>query len=164
MDVSRATVRSAVASFLTPPAVTGLNHVYTAPPKVAPGQDWSLALGKGSGAVAVIHIEHEHEERIAMGGATQGWKRVHYNVALLVRFRSVKPNPVDAMTDYDTLIDNIKAKLRSDHTLGQQSGVVFSAGEEDLGITITSDMPVVTNGETHIWTAVQFTVIEIVQA
>jgi hypothetical protein len=163
-EISRAEVRSALATFFSPPAVAGLNKVYRAEPKVIQGQDFfaGAATGVGTGAVGVVHIEKESESRRALGGATSGKKRIDYEVAMILRFRSDLTSGTAAMDAYDTMVENFKVKLRSDRTIG--SGVVFSAGEagEQGGpdIEIISDLPVKEGQVVHIWTACRFKVVQ----
>lgn len=156
--MSRAEVRSAVANFFAPPAVAGLNTVYRSEPKIIQGQDFfaGAAAGIGTGAVGVVHIERESEQRRALGGATSGKKRIDYDVAMIIRFRSDLVSGTAAMDAYDTMIDGIKTRLRSDRQLNA-AGTIFSAGEagEQGGsdIEIISDLPVKEGQVVHIWTA-----------
>jgi hypothetical protein len=160
--MSRTTVRAAVANWFTTPAIPGVGTVFTSLPKTIQGSDSLSGVGALDGASLAVYIESEQEYRKAFAGATDGHKRIEYRVVLQVAFRSVKQLAQDAMTDFDTLIELLKVRLRSDRTLG---GQVWQAGEGNgLGapdITCRYQIPKVTgNGEIHQWAALTFTVIE----
>lgn len=159
--MSRATVRGAVAAFFAPPAVAGLNTLYTAPPKRIPGPAFreGQPAGTPSGAVGVVHIVSETEERIAIGGEHSGKKWVHYTVELQVFQHSIHQHSEDAMADFDAVIDAVKTRLRSDRRLDDWP-VIFEAGERSL-VGVYGEPRVVQDGSTEIWGAVQFEVSEV---
>ena len=102
----RTGVRATLYNFLLTPQISTLNQVFTSFPKNINFQTNSTA-GQMSRAAAVIFIAAERESRIAVGGATNGWKRVDYTIILQVYHHSLHPQSQDAMTDFDTLIDKI---------------------------------------------------------
>jgi hypothetical protein len=162
--VSRANVRAAVAQWFDPGAVPGLFAIHRAEPKIIPGSDYGLEafgtnVGNGSGAYAVVHIADERETRIAIGGAHSGMKHITYDVALVIHFRSVKPDAIEAMDDYDTLIEAVKQRLRADRNLGQPTSV-WQAGSDPGDIHIQSDLPAQDDGSVYIWSVMEFKVIE----
>ena len=159
--MSRATVRNAVAQFFQPPAVTGLNSVYTSFPKRIPGQDFRKGQPAGtmSGAVGVVHIISEREERIAIGGAQSGKKWVHYTVELQIYCHSIETHAETAMTFFDSVIDGVKAHLRSDRWLNDYP-IIFEAGERELS-GYYGDPKVLNDGASEIWGAVRFEVSEV---
>ena len=75
----RAAVRSTLATFIGNPPVQGINQVFTAFPKRIDFQVNALP-SQLSRCAAVIHIDSERENRLAIGGATNGWKRIDYSV------------------------------------------------------------------------------------
>ena len=159
--MSRATVRAAVAEFFAPPAVPGLNKVFTAMPKRVEGTwfRYGQPAGTLSGMVAVVHIESEDEERIAIGGEHGGKKWVHYTVALDLYSHSVHRHAEDAMNDFDAVVDGVKDRLRSDRRLNDWP-VIFEAGERQLSGEYGE--PVVNaDGSTEIWGRVRFEVSEV---
>lgn len=159
--MSRATVRSAVATFFAPPAVSGLNAIYTSFPKRIPGNDFRAgqAAGTKSGAVGVVHIISEREERIAIGGATSGKKWVHYTVELQVYCHSIETHAETAMAFFDSVIDGVKAHLRSDRWLNDYP-VIFEAGERELS-GYYGEPRVLNDGASEVWGAVRFEVSEV---
>jgi hypothetical protein len=153
--MSRSTIRAAVASYFTTPAIPNLT-IYTSEPRIQPSP---LPVdGSGSGASAFVYIEREREYRRALGGAQGGKKEIVYEVGLVVTFRSNKSGD-QAMGDYDSVVENIKSRLRADRTLGAP-GVVFQAGESGTGIEIISDLPKKIGQLVEIWSVVRFTVSE----
>jgi hypothetical protein len=165
--VSRATVRAAIVSTFT--GITGLTAVYASEKKVTNGDEWYAAIGDRSGMLAFVFIEHEVEARRSLAGPSAGYKKISYDVALVCQFRHNGESTADgvdagiqAIQDYDATIENLKAHVRLDRTLG---GAVFQIGEGDTlsgdDIEITSDLPVTdADGLIHIWAAVKFRVIE----
>jgi hypothetical protein len=159
----RTGVRSTLYTFLTTPPITTLNQVFTSFPKRINYQVGSTA-GQLSRAAVVIFIQSESETRLAIGGATSGWKRVDYSVVLQVFQHSLQRNAESAMADFDTLIDNIKTRLRSDHNFGDPTGVLVWQGAEPA-INTTYGEPNTTNeGATETFAEIQFEVTEMIQA
>jgi hypothetical protein len=161
--MSRAEVRSQLNTFLTTPPVTALNQVFTSFPKQINFQVGSTA-GQKSRAAAVIFIESEYETRIALGGATSGKKRVDYGVVVQVFHHSMHRDSQDAMDDFDSTIDNIKDRLRSDHRFGNPNGNLIWQGAEpvisvDYGEPSSSD-----RGVTETWASIRFQVTQIYTA
>lgn len=159
--MSRATVRSAVATFFAPTAVAGLNSIYTSFPKRVPGNAFreGQPAGTKSGAVGVVHILSEREDRIAIGGAHSGKKWVHYTVELQVYCHSIETHAEAAMDFFDSVIDGVKAHLRSDRWLNDYP-IIFEAGEKELA-GYYGEPRVLNDGASEIWGAVRFEVSEI---
>lgn len=164
--MSRATVRAAVVAWFAPPAVSGLNAVYSSKRKIVQAEEtYSGALGSGSGAHMWIYIERKREHRRGIGGmpgpGTGGKKRAVYDLGCVIIFRSVLPKMEDAVAAHDDLMDAIEARARLGRTLGDQ---VFSFGEGgDLGqddIETLSDMPKQVGQETHIWAVMKTVAVE----
>lgn len=161
--VGRTQVRSTLAAFIQPPAVGGVNQVFTSFPKRINFQVNALA-GERNRSVVVIHIESETESRIAVGGAFNGWKRVDYTVVLQLFHHSLERESQDAMDNFDMVVDNLKEKLRSDHNFGDPSGTLVWQGAEPA-IDATYGEPVSQNGtSTETWASLRFTVTQMIQA
>ena len=79
-----------------------------------------------TGSQIVVHIARQHEQRIALGGATNGMKRITYEIELLCYLRSRTPHAEDGQDDQYALRDALVEHMRLDRTLG---GAVFQAGE-----------------------------------
>lgn len=159
--MSRATVRQTVLEFFEAPAVAGLNTVYSTFPKRIPGPDFRAGqpAGTASGAVGVVNIVSEREERIAIGGPTNGRKWVHYIVELQVYCHSIETKAETAMDFFDSVIDGIKAHLRSDRWLDNY-GVIFEAGEAQLD-GYYGEPKVLNDGASEIWGGIRFEVSEV---
>lgn len=159
----RTGVRATLYNFLLNPPITNLNQVFTSFPKRINYQVNSQA-GQLSRAAVVIFIAAENEKRLAIGGATSGWKRVDYTVVLQVYQHSLERNSTDAMTAFDTLIDNIKTRLRSDHNFGDTTGTLVWQGAEPV-IRARYGEPATTNeGATETFAEIEFDVTEMIQA
>jgi len=159
----RTGVRATLASFLTTPQIVTLNQVFTSFPKRINFQVNSTA-GQLSRAAVVVFIQSETETRLAIGGATNGWKRVDYSIVLQIFHHSLKRNAEDAMTDFDTLVDNIKTRLRSDHRFGDSTGTLVWQGAEPIINATYGEPATVTEGATETYAELQFDVTEMIQA
>lgn len=159
----RVGVRDTLYKFLANPPIPNLNVVHTSFPKRIQFQENSQP-GQLSRAQAVIFIQSETESRIAIGGAQNGWKRVDYSVILQIFHHSLQPDSRKAMDDFDTLVDAIKTRLRSDHNFGDESGVLVWQGAEPI-INGSYGEPATTNeGATETFAELQFDVTEMIQA
>jgi hypothetical protein len=147
--------------FFSPPNVPGLNKVYSSLPKRIAGNDYhgGRPSGQLSGAVAVVYIVSETEERIAIGGEHSGKKWVHYTVQLRIQSNSRERNSEDAMAFFDSIIDAVKDRLRSNRRLDNYP-IIFEAGERQL-VGEYGDPVLEEDGSTLIWGSVTFEVSEI---
>ncbi len=159
----RVGVRATLASFLTTPQIVTLNQVFTSFPKRINFQVNSVA-GQLSRCAVVVFIQSENETRLAIGGATNGWKRVDYSIVLQVFHPSLQRNAEDAMTDFDTLVDNIKTRLRSDHRFGDSTGTLVWQGAEPIINATYGEPATVAEGATETYAELQFDVTEMIQA
>jgi hypothetical protein len=163
MAVGRSQLRSTLYSYLIGASIPTLNQIFTSFPKRINFQV-NTRPGQLSRSALVIFIQSERETRLAIGGATNGWKRVDFQVVLQVFHHSMQNNAEDAMTDFDTLVDSIKNTLRASHNFGDTTQVNVWQGAEPVidclyGEPITSD-----NGATETWAEIRFDVTQMIQA
>ena len=164
MSASRSAVRTAIKDWIEAGFITDLNQVFISFPKRINFQINSSA-GQLSRAAGVIFIAEESEERMAIGGAYNGWKRVDYTIDFQIFHHSLEPMPENAMESFDTVIDGVKDRLRlGGHTLGLPDGsVIWQAAEPS--ITAQYGEPATENGgATETWAAVRFTVTQMINA
>ncbi len=170
--MSRATVREAVRNWIASAQITTLNQTLSSFPKRINFQEKSFP-GQNSRAAAVVFIENEQESRIAIGGVGamaeggfgKGWKRVDYGIALQVFHHSLQRNAEDAMSDFDTLIDAIKERLRAgQHTLGVENpNIIWQAAEPAIDVQYGEPLSN-EGGATETWAAIRFTVTEMIES
>ena len=88
--MSRATVRAAIASYLTNYGVTNLSSVRQFPAKLTPEGEFFEGEdpGHSSGAIIFLYIENQRENRIALGGPHNGRKAIDYTFILDCYLRS----------------------------------------------------------------------------
>jgi hypothetical protein len=163
MAVGRTQLRATLANYLTTASIPTLNQIFTSFPKRINYQVNATA-GQMSRSALVIFIASERETRLAIGGATNGWKKVDFQIVLQIFHHSVQNNAEDAMTDFDTLIDNIKNTLRASHNFGDTTQVNVWQGAEPVidciyGEPVTSD-----NGATETFAEIRFDVTQMIQA
>ena len=159
----RTGVRATLTSFISNPPIPTLNQVFTSFPKRINYQV-NAQPGQMTRSAAVIFIAAENETRLAIGGAHSGWKRVDYTVIIQLYTHSMHPNSEDAMTDFDTLVDNIKERLRSDHNFGDTTGNLVWQGAEPI-IRARYGEPATSNeGATETYAELEFDVTEMIQA
>lgn len=168
--VGRKQVRQTLYAFISPPQIDGINQVFTSFPKRINFQENALP-SQQSRTAAVIHIESENETRIALGGFNgtdggthAGWKRIDYTVVIQLFQHSLARTAEEAMDDFDNVIDNLKNRLRSDHTLGDPSGILVWQGAEPI-IDVEYGEPASQNGTSiETWASMRFTVTQMIQA
>jgi hypothetical protein len=159
----RSGVRYTLFNFLYNPPIPTLNQVFTSFPKRINYQVNSQP-GQLSRSAAVIYIAGENESRIAVGGATNGWKRIDYTVILQIFQHSMERNAEAAMTAFDTLIDNIKTRLRSNHNFGDSTGNLVWQGAEPIINARYGEPSTTKEGATETFAEIEFVVTEMVQA
>ena len=160
---SRAAVRAQIVSFLQGTPIDQLNQVFSSFPKRINFQVGALP-GQKSRAAAVVFVEDEREYRLALGGATNGVKRVDYTIVVQVFHHSLWGDATQAMDDFDVLIDGIKDRLRSDHRFGDTSGaVVWQAAEPEIEVAYGVPKSV-ESGATETWAGIRFTVTQVFNA
>ena len=159
----RAAVRATLFNWLDTGNIQNLNQILTSFPKRINFQVNSQP-GQATRAALVIFIQSEREERIAIGGAHNGWKRIDYAVVLQVFQHSLKRDSQEVMDDFDILIDSIKARLRSDHNFGDPTGtLVWQGAEPNINGTYGEPLSL-ENGSTEIWAQLEFDVTQMIQA
>jgi hypothetical protein len=170
MTVGRAQVRETLYNYIMPPQVDGINQVFTSLPKRIDFQINALP-SQQSRVAAVIFIESETETRIALGGFNgadngihAGWKRVDYTVVIQLFQHSLSRSAEEAMDDFDYVIDALKQRLRSSHTLGDPTGTLVWQGAEPL-IDVAYGEPISQKGTaTETWASMRFIVTQMIQA
>ena len=166
--MSRKVVREAVANWISSAQITTLNQVFTSFPKRINFQVDSFP-GQNSRAAGVVFIESENESRLAIGGVTSqgeglGWKRVDYQVAFQIFHHSLQRDPIDAMDDFDQVVDAVKERLRNGwHELGENNpDRIWQAAEP--GIDVQYGEPLTNEGgATETWAAIRFTVTQMIE-
>ena len=68
------------------------------------------------------------------------------------------------MNDFDELIDNIKTRLRSDHTFGDPTGNLVWQGAEPVIQARYGEPSTEKEGVTEIFAEIQFPVTQMIQA
>jgi hypothetical protein len=156
-------VRETLYKFISNPPIPTINKVWTSFPKRIQFQENSQP-GQLSRAQVIIFISSENETRLAIGGATNGWKRVDYNIIIQIYQHSLERNAEDAMIAFDTLVDNLKERLRSDHTFGDPSGTLVWQGAEPIISARYGEPSTTKEGATETFAEIEFMVTEMIQA
>jgi hypothetical protein len=164
--MSRSQVREKVGTWIADAGIPNLNQVFTSHPKRI-NFEQNATAGQATRAAGLVFIAGETEERIAIGGASNGWKRVDYDVQFQVYTHSMHQLAQNAMDDFDAIIDAIKDRVRSGgHRLGEPDGtIIWQVGEGIKQISVVYGEPQTNDGgATEIWAAVQFEVTQMIQA
>ena len=161
--MSRAQVRAQLTAFLQGATITDLNKVWSSFPKQINFQENATA-GQLSRAQAVVFIESEYETRIALGGATSGKKRIDYTVVVQVFHHSLEQNAETAMDSFDSVIDDVKNRLRSDHRFGNPDGTLVWQGAEPEITVDYAEPSTSSRGATETWAAIRFQVTQMLTA
>jgi hypothetical protein len=160
---TRTQVRSQLTTFLQGGTYTSVNQIFSSFPKRIQFQVNAQA-GQKSRAAVVVFIEDEVETRLALGGAHSGVKRIDYSVAVQLFHHSMENNAEDAMTNFDVCIDELKARLRSDHQFGDTTGLLVFQGAEPAIDVIYGEPVSNDGGATETWAAIRFQVSQIFNA
>lgn len=159
----RAAVRATLSAFISNPPILNVNQVMTTFPKYI-NYEVNAQPGQLTRSAVVVFIADEYENRLAIGGATNGWKRVDYTVILQIFCVSFHRDTLAAMADFDDVVDNIKARLRSDHTFGDPSGNLVWQGAEPVIQARYGEPSTEKEGVTEIFAEIQFPVTQMIQA
>jgi hypothetical protein len=159
----RTGVRTTLYNFISNPPINSINKVWTSFPKRIQFQENSQP-GQLSRAQVIIFIASETENRLAIGGATNGWKRVDYTVIIQIYQHSMERNSQDAMIAFDTLVDNLKTRLRSDHNFGDPTGNLVWQGAEPIINARYGEPSTTKEGATETFAEIEFVVTEMIQA
>jgi hypothetical protein len=139
--MSRATVRAAIASFLTPPAVLHLDVFYPEVPAPFLNKPANLnfpATTTNRGWAALF-FESDLERSITTNDADPCNKELEHTASLRLVYRS-RAAPETAQNEFDAFVDSLHTRLRSDRRMGAPS-VIFEAGMGDYGIQGTYSEP-----------------------
>lgn len=159
--MTSASIRASVVGFFTQPLIPGLPTVTR-----ALDQEQSLTADGVTplSSFAVVHIVDEKERRIS-GPAVQGIRLVDYVIHLQVchAFDGTGPEAAD---DLDALIENIKARIRSDPRIGQPPTAIFQAaqGQDPQIHVMRGQTEFLGEGTPVTWFAIEFTTTEQIQA
>ena len=163
MTAGRTGARAVLSAFISNPPIENLNQVFTSFPKRINFQV-NAGPGQMTRSAVVVFIAAERENRLAIGGATNGWKRVDYTVILQIYVHSLHPNSESAMADFDTLIDNIKDRLRSNHNFGDENGTLVWQGAEPVINARYGEPATIAEGATEIYAELEFDITQMIQA
>jgi hypothetical protein len=168
--MSRATVRAAVAAWLTPTAVTNLAHIYEHPAKLTNEGDFVLPNGTAMGGIVFIQLEAHREKRIALGGPTSGIKWRRYQIVLVCLLRSASNLSQDAGINNDVFLDALVSRIQANRQLGTAGSQtpIFQAGEGDTqggdDIEVQCGFPrPMDGGVTQVFSTVRFETVELIQ-
>lgn len=159
----RAAVRATLTNFISNPPIQNVNQVMPSFPKYI-NYEVNAQPGQLTRSAVVVYIADEYENRLAIGGATNGWKRVDYTVILQIFCISFHRDSLSVMADFDDVVDNIKARLRSDHTFGDPTGNLVWQGAEPVIQARYGEPSTEKEGVTEIFAEIQFPVTQMVQA
>jgi hypothetical protein len=162
--MSRNQVRTIVGSWVAAANISNLNQIFTSHPKRI-NFEANATAGQLTRAAGMVFIAGETEERLAVGGASNGIKRVDYDVEFQVFTHSVQQYSQDAMDDFDAIIDAVKNQLRAGgHRLGQTDGtVIWQAAEPSISV-VYGEPKTNNGGATEIWAAIRFTVTQMLNS
>jgi hypothetical protein len=159
----RAAVRATLSNFISNPPIENVNQVMPSFPKYI-NYEVNALPGQLTRSAVVVYIADEYENRLAIGGAHNGWKRIDYTVILQIFCISFHRDSLTVMSDFDDVVDNIKARLRSDHNFGDTSGNLVWQGAEPVIQARYGEPSTEKEGVTEIFAEIQFPVTQMIQA
>jgi hypothetical protein len=155
--VSRATVRAAVADYFNAYEVPGVTAFLAYPSKVLSFND-PRQTGPTKCYVE-IGMPSSRETRTAVGGPTDGIKRIEHTVTLAIKLHSVKRRLEEVVADYDGVVDAIYVAIRADRQFANPA-VVWQAGVWQ--ITDRMDEPQLDDDSTLIQGEITFPITEFI--
>ena len=165
----RAAVRAQLSEFIANPPIPNLNQVWTSFPKII-NYEVNALPGQMTRTAAVVFIANEYETRLSLGGPTpnvgqtNGWKRVDYDVIVQLFCISFHRDAPTAMNDFDTVVDNLKDRLRSNHNFGDETGNLVWQGAEPVIQGRYGEPSTEKDGVTEMFAEIQFPVTQMIQA
>lgn len=136
----RAFVRSAMYTYLTSPAVSGVDWVFPGIPYDQAGVAWDevVVAGQEQRCFLVIHIgdSADYGERVFVFDGAGGRRLVDYPVSIAMYFEDISGDPQAALAIQEQTLDNLLARMRADPSIGQPStsGLV-SVGVPDIRVS-----------------------------
>ena len=173
--MSRATVRAAIAAFLSGANITGLSKVYAAKPTFFSGEQLNLGADGGSAAWAWLELGDSSETRWTVpaqypGQSGAGDKGVHYDVAVFVDYQYTIPqqttsvvSPDAWVTAEDAILQALKDRIHSDPQLGAPT-LILAAAQENNALRVSPDNPRLESGKVLSLHAIEFRVTEVIEA
>lgn len=162
-------LQTGIRDYMRAGAIAGMGRWYRDYPVRTPGAAFGVGTVGPWGAIGWPHLQQVGERRLSLP-AKYGTKEITYRVGLVLGFQyRVPPNLADGDEDawvvpLDQLLDAVCDRLRADQSLG---GICLMAGEgEGSGpqLTIQRGMPQLDGGVLHLWTAVEFDAVVVIQA
>lgn len=173
--MSRATVRTAIATFLSGANITGLVAVYQTMPMFFSGEQLAKAADGPISAWAWIDLAESSEERWSVpamwaGRNSSGDKGVHYEVAVILEYRyqtqqgiATPVSPDAWVQGEDAIIQGILDRIHSDAALGAPA-VILAAAQERGSLRVSGDNPIVEPGVVLSTHSIEFRVTEAIEA
>lgn len=164
------TVRQALQTFLTTPAIPGVEAVYRSAFGTLTDTGWKLSSNNGWGAVLVLHIPDSQESRATLP-AVAGSKAIDHKVGVLVLFQqltgggTVATAPDAWVDNLDDVLEAVEARLRSDPTAGTGAGgAIFQQSQDPGDLHVQRDLPKMLPGKLLSWQVIETTAREIITA
>lgn len=158
--MSVGSTRAAVAAFLAPPRIAGLNVLYDHKPKTAGGTEFTdgQPAGTDSGAIAAVSITGTADRRTSVDGAG-GYRLVEHDVKVEIFHHSDALSSRDACNHLDALLDALLSQLRADPSMAS-TDILDSAAT----IHVQRDDPTMSDeGAIETYVLVEFPVVEMVR-
>lgn len=138
-----ATVRAAVADYLTAAAIPNLAKVYARPPFDTSDIPWDdlLPVGGTTNCVGIVYVDSDDDQVIGLDGA--GGRRIcTYATTVELILTDVSGDPATAQDAMDDISQAVKQRLRTDPALGtdQTVSAIVQAATDQLHVA--RDRPV----------------------
>lgn len=117
--MSAASVRAAVATYLTAAALPNMVEVFAAAPFDMQDVPWDelTPAGATTAAVGVVFVDDDSDEVIGLDGAG-GRRKCAYSVSVEAMVWDISANAITGQAAYDALVAAMKTQLRTDPQLG----------------------------------------------
>jgi len=146
--MSRVEVRKAVAEYFANAGLPHVGQVYSARPEIIQEDAYesnrfaeAAPSANGSSAVLVVNIPSDQRTRRADTGRGAVNDSEIHKIVMEVFFASTGGEAVVAQDDYDEVVDEMIKLVRANATLNAPVGVIWSAGEYDVGVQHQQSAP-----------------------
>src|ERR1043166_10156044 len=125
-------VRQAIRDFIS--TVDGISNAYRDEPHYVSNEAWYTEDGT-HGTVAYVHLDQESETRLTITGFPDAGQQITYTVGIVVLYEYLisddETSPDNWVEGLDDVLDALKARLRSDPSMGSTNLIWNGAQQAD---------------------------------
>lgn len=153
-------VRQAIRDFIA--ETPGISNAFRDEPHYVSNDAWYTEDGT-HGTVAYVHLDQESETRLVITGFPDAGQQITYTIGIVVLYEYLIPDDEVSADQWveglDDVLDALKARLRSDPSMGAPN-LIFNGAQSADSLSISRDLPRKDGGYVRSWNVLQFQVFE----